>query len=101
MTLKEFDLTCQRCDILDPEEVNLIHDAFKGKHSNLTTEQSEMLAIFKKPRPKFARMPVHLSDRSNPKNYSKKMRKYEQSFNEDGNNSWLMWLCGCYAFVCD
>lgn len=117
MTAKEFDATLQRIDILDPEEVQLIHAAFKGKgnggvatggtvqlsQSNQcwTSEQKEMLANFRKIRPKYPRMPVHLSDRSNPKNYSRKMRKHEKTFDEESNNSCLYWFCGCYAFICD
>lgn len=104
MTQKEFDQCCQLVDILDPEEITLIREAFKSnKHSsnNLTDDQAQMLAIFKKARPKYARMPVHLSERSHPRNYSRKMRKHERSLDEDSQCSLLYWLCGCYAFICD
>lgn len=108
MTIKEFDATLQRVDILDPEEVSLIQAAFKAKtastpthQGNYTTEQKEMMKSFRKVRPKFPRMPVHLSDRSSPKNYSRKMRKHEKSFEEETNSSCLYWFCGCYAFICD
>lgn len=107
MTHKDFDLACQRVEILDPDEVNLIQEAFKTKSSssssaNVTDEQAQMLTNFRKPRPKYARMPVHLSERSNPKNYPKKMRKYEQSFDEGSQCSVCLYLCcGWYAFICD
>lgn len=105
MTLKEFNASFQRVDMLDPEEVQLIQAAFKGMpvtaQQSYTSEQKEMLANFRKIRPKYPRMPVHLSDRSNPKNYSRKMRKHEKTFDEDSNNSCLYWFCGCYAFICD
>jgi len=44
------------------------------KLKNLTDQQAELMEKFRQPRAEYARMPVHLSDRSSPKNYPKKMR---------------------------
>lgn len=102
MSQKEFESACLRVDLLDPTEVTLILDAFKGKSpTNLTEPQTEMLAQFKRPRPKYARMPIHMSDRSHPKKYPSKMRKYERTFEEENQCTVLYWLCCCYAFLCD
>lgn len=55
------------------------------KLKNLTDQQAELLEKFRQPRAEYARMPVHLSDRSSPKNYPKKMRlAHEGRPTEDG-----------------
>lgn len=79
MPYDDFKKCRERVSLLDSAEIQLIDDFFmKKKNSNLTEEQNVMLQNFKKPRPKFAEMPIHLSSRSNPKNYPKKMRKHAQ-----------------------
>lgn len=85
MSAKEFRKACDRVELLDPAEVSLVADAIDGKKmKNLTPEQTHMLEKFRTPRPEFAKMPIHLSDRSNPKNYPKKMRRAEKT--ENGND---------------
>lgn len=87
MSYEDFKKCRDRVNLLDPAEIQLIEDFFtKKKNSNLTEEQNIMLENFRKSRPDFAPMPVHLSNRSNPKNYSKKMKKYAQRQSDDWNN---------------
>uniref|UniRef100_A0A6P4E038 Uncharacterized protein LOC108037595 n=1 Tax=Drosophila rhopaloa TaxID=1041015 RepID=A0A6P4E038_DRORH len=75
MTPSEFRRCCDRLELLPPTEISLITDALEGKKlKNLTDQQAELLEKFRQPRAEYARMPVHLSDRSSPKNYPKKMR---------------------------
>lgn len=60
------------------------HHAILGMEiKDLTTEQYQLLKRFQTPRPEFARMPIHLSDRSNPKNYPKRMRRADKHENEE------------------
>ena len=76
MSSRDFHKSCDRVHLLDNAEIALVSDAIDGKKQiNLTCEQSSILERFKTSRPQYAKMPIHLSDRSNPKNYSKKMRK--------------------------
>ncbi|KAG5680521.1 hypothetical protein PVAND_010027 [Polypedilum vanderplanki] len=100
MTYEEFKKCRERINLLDPIEVQLIENFFaKKKSSNLTEEQMSMLENFKKPRPEFAPMPIHLSNRSNHKNYPKKMRKYAQKQLEDGNGDNCLVNCAS-VFAC-
>lgn len=79
MTYEEFKKCRNQINLFDPAEIQLIEDYFaKKKHSTLNEEQITMLQNFKKARPIFPPMPINLSQRSNPKNYPKKMRKYAQ-----------------------
>lgn len=79
MTYDDFKKCRDRVSLLDPAEIQLIDDFFtKKKNSNLTEEQNGMVQNFKKPRPEFAEMPIHLSTRSHPKNYPKKMKRYAE-----------------------
>lgn len=79
MTSDEFKKCRNRVSLLDPAEIKLIEMHFAGKkNTNLTEEQNLMMQNFKRPRPEFAEMPINLSTRSDPKNYSKKMRKFSQ-----------------------
>ena len=74
---------------------------FTGKKlKNITTEQGQLLDKFRTVRPEFPKMPIHLSDRSNPKNYSKKMRKAEKGTSgEEG--CWENFGLNCLAvFAC-
>lgn len=85
MTYDDFKKCRDRVSLLDPAEIQLIDNFFtKKKNSNIPEEQDLMLQNFKQPRPDFAEMPIHLSNRSNPKNYSKRMRKYAQKLAEEG-----------------
>lgn len=96
MTARDFEKGLERVELLDSGEVEMVRDALnkgaggaaannsKSKKSiqafnqNLSDEQISLLTKFRTPRPAFARMPIHLSDRSNPKNYPKKMRLNEK-----------------------
>ncbi|EDW50730.1 GM14792 [Drosophila sechellia] len=86
MTASEFRRCCERLELLPHTEISLITDALEGKKlKNLTDQQAELLEKFRQPRAEYARMPVHLSDRSSPKNYPKKMRlAHEGRPTEDG-----------------
>ncbi|XP_053687594.1 BTB/POZ domain-containing protein 6 [Sabethes cyaneus] len=87
MTRKEFENAKDRIELLDPVESKLVEDVLNGKRlSSLTPEQQSMVANFKKPRPAFAPMPIHLSARSNPKNYPKKMRKAAEEIQTDNRS---------------
>lgn len=87
MTHDDFKKCRDRVSLLDPVESQLIDDFFsKKKSSNLTEEQNSMLQNFKKPRPEFAEMPIHLSTRTNPKNYPKKMRRYAEKLANEGKD---------------
>lgn len=78
MSARDFEKSCDRAELLDSVETKLVRDFIKGKkNSNLTAEQSELLGNFKKPRPLYAKLPIYLSSRSDPKNYSRKMRNYD------------------------
>lgn len=88
MKYDDFKKCRDRINLLDPAECQLIEDFFaKKKSSNLTEEQINMLQNFKNPRPEYPTMPIHLSNRSNHKNYPKKMRKYAMRQSEDGHNT--------------
>lgn len=101
LTLKpcEFELACKNICYLDPAELSLIREAFNGKKSNLTDEQSNMLNDFRKPRSKYARMPICLSARSNRKNYPRAMRRNDRVENE-GSSCWLSCIA-CMVCLCD
>lgn len=87
MTYDDFKKCRDRVSLLDEAEIQLIDNFFtKKKNSNLTEEQNEMLQNFKKPRPEFAEMPIHLSTRSHPKNYSKKMKRYAAKLAAEGQD---------------
>lgn len=101
MNINEFRKACDRVELLDPVEVSLVSDAIEGKKlKNLTPEQSQLLEKFRTPRPEFPKMPIHLSDRTNPKNYPKKMRRAEKGASgEDG--CWSNVGMNCLAvFAC-
>lgn len=77
LTMKQLEFRACRVhvELLNLDENQLIEDFFNGKKiSGVNQEQNLMLENFKKPRPQYVRMPIHLSNRSNPKNYPKKMR---------------------------
>lgn len=97
LTLKpsEFELACKNIRFLDPAEVTLIREAFDGKKSNLTAEQTNMLNNFRKPRPKYTRMPIYLSPRSHPKKYSRRMRR-----NDADSEASSCFLDCLSAFIC-
>uniref|UniRef100_T1H176 BACK domain-containing protein n=1 Tax=Megaselia scalaris TaxID=36166 RepID=T1H176_MEGSC len=92
MTARDFEKCLERVELLDSGEIEMVRDALnKGAgnssrnkksiqafNQNLSDEQISLLTKFRTPRPAFARMPIHLSDRSNPKNYPKKMRLHEK-----------------------
>lgn len=114
MAPRDFEKCMERVELLDSGEAEMVRDALnkgagatagnssKNKKSiqafnqNLSDEQISLLTKFRTPRPAFARMPIPLSDRSNPKNYPKKMRLNEKE--ELGENSgWADTKCG-YVF---
>jgi BTB And C-terminal Kelch/BTB/POZ domain len=87
MTFDDFKKCRDRVSLLDEAEIQLITDFFtKKKNSNTTEEQNLMLQNFKKPRPEFAEMPIHLSARSHAKNYSKKMKRYAAKLAAEGQD---------------
>lgn len=77
----------------------MIREAFDGKRSILTDEQSNMLNDFRKPRPKYARMPIHLSARSHHKNYPRRMRRNDRAENEP--SSCFLDCLACFICLCD
>jgi hypothetical protein len=104
MKCDEFKKCRDRINLLDPVEIQLIENFFaKKKNSNLTEEQVTMLQNFKNQRPEYPSMPIHLSERSNHKNYSKKMRKYaiKQSEDKDSNccDSCILNCASVFAFI--
>lgn len=99
MTYDDFKKCRDRVSLLDSSEIQLIDNFFtKKKNSNLPEEQETMLQNFKQPRPEYAEMPIHLSNRSNPKNYPKKMRKYAE--NVDGQKKDNCLLNCITVFAC-
>jgi len=88
MKYDEFKKCRDRINLLDPAEIQLIENFFaKKKNSNLTEEQVSMLQNFRNQRPEFPSMPMYLSERSNHKNYPKKMRKYALKQSDDRNKN--------------
>lgn len=84
MSSNDFKACRERVELLDHGETQLIEDFLNGKKlSNTTPEQAELLESFKRPRPKFAQLPIYLSARSNPKNYPKNMRKAMKQKDDD------------------
>ncbi|XP_023293311.2 uncharacterized protein LOC111676592 isoform X1 [Lucilia cuprina] len=100
MSASEFRKACDRVELLNPLETSLVSDCIEGKKlKNLTPEQSQLMEKFRTPRPEFAKMPIHLSDRSNPKNYPKKMRRAEKGSSEE--SCWENFGLNCLAvFAC-
>lgn len=108
MTFNEFQSLKDRVELLDESEVALVTDVFKNKKQmSLTPEQTELLENFKKRRPPFPLLPIQLSDRSNAKNYPKKMRRYVAELekeNEPKRNCCHRSILNCvtaFAFIFD
>lgn len=101
MSVDDFNKCRDRVSsLLDVAEIQLIDDFFtKKKNSNLTEEQNSMLLNLKKTRPEFAGMPIQLSNRSNLKNYSKKMRKYNEKLLNGDKGSNCCVNC-CWVIAC-
>lgn len=100
MKHEEFRKCRERVNLLDPAETQLIENFFaRKKNSNLTEEQSTMIQNFKEPRPEYPAMPIHLSARSDPKKYPKKMRKFAQRQSEDSSNDACLLNCAS-IFAC-
>lgn len=102
MTFDDFKKCRDRVSLLDPAEVQLIEDFFnKKRNSKLTEEQITMLENFKKPRPPFAEMPIHLSTRSEPKKYQKKMRRYNEKLarDEQDRDKCFLNCASVFAFI--
>ncbi|XP_055383582.1 BTB/POZ domain-containing protein 2 [Condylostylus longicornis] len=98
MSSRDFRKACDRVELLDNVEITLVLDALDGKRSNnLTQEQLNMLEKFKTPRPPYPKMPIHLSDRSNPRTYPKKMRKYAEKGEKNG--CWDTFTLNCLTVV--
>lgn len=102
MTRKEFEGAKDRIELLDPAESKLVGDMLNGKKvTNLTPEQQTMVANFKEQRPLFAPMPIHLTARSNPKNYPKKMRKAAEEAEGEKRNCCEALILSCVSgFAC-
>lgn len=76
MPTKSFDIVFSRVELLDENEKNLVIDVIKNRrNSSITSDQLKMIDSFKRNRTKRPFMPIHLSDRTDPKNYSRKMRR--------------------------
>ncbi|XP_059620272.1 BTB/POZ domain-containing protein 2 [Phlebotomus argentipes] len=87
MPTKSFDIVFSRVELLDENEKNLVIDVMKNRrNSSITSDQLKMIDSFKRSRTKRPSMPIQLSERSNPKNYSRKMRKHSK----EGNRSCAM-----------
>ncbi|XP_001352850.4 uncharacterized protein axed isoform X1 [Drosophila pseudoobscura] len=101
MSASEFRRCCERIELLPPVEISLISDALEGKKlRNLTDQQAELMEKFRQPRAEYARMPVHLSDRSSPKNYPKKMRRTNEGRSTE-EGCWEKLGMNCLrVFVC-
>lgn len=98
LTAREFEQIHNSFDLLDAEETNLIRGEFKrqNKLSSLTDAQKVLLENFRQSRPLYASMPINLSLRSNPKNYPKRMRKYEKTKDKGRCESMLV---NCFCFL--
>ncbi|XP_030372726.1 uncharacterized protein LOC115622800 isoform X2 [Scaptodrosophila lebanonensis] len=101
MTATEFRRCCERIELLPPLEISLISDALEGKKlKNLTDQQIELFEKFRTARAEYAKMPVHLSDRSDPKNYPKKMRQAQDGRSTE-EGCWQKVGMNCLrVFVC-
>ncbi|GAB0098219.1 BTB/POZ domain-containing protein 2 [Sergentomyia squamirostris] len=96
MPTQSFDIVFSRVELLDENEKNLVIDVMKNrKNSSITSDQLKMIESFKKYRMKRPSMPVHLSDRTNPKNYSRKMRKHSEGPNSSCGMDCLSVLVCC------
>lgn len=101
MSQNDFQRCCDRVELLDPSEIALVNDALNGKKLiNLTIEQNKMLELFKTPRPQYAKLPIYLSDRTNPKNYCKKMRKAEKNPNNSNYDNNKSSCCQAFGLNC-
>lgn len=101
LSARDFDQIQNRLDLLDGDETNLIRGEFKrqNKLSSLTEDQKVLLNNFRESRPIYANMPIHLSVRSNPKNYPKRMRKYEKNKDKRRCESTLVNCCCILACI--
>lgn len=108
MSFNEFQSLKDRVELLDASEVALVTDVFKNKKQIVfTPEQSELLGSLRKKRPPFPLLPIELSERSNAKNYPKKMRRYVAELekeNEPKRNCCHRSILNCvtaFAFIFD
>lgn len=102
MGSQEFTQACNRAELLDFGETQLVKEHFKNKKpSNITTEQIVMLSNFKKARPEYAKLPIYLSARSDPKNYPKKMRKYDRDPDAGCCDGAILTCVGIFASIFD
>ncbi|XP_053664726.1 BTB/POZ domain-containing protein 2 [Anopheles marshallii] len=112
MSRREFDAARERIELLDPAESQLVGDILTGgvrrSAANLTPEQETLVARFRAPRPDFPLLPVQLSARSHPRNYTKKMRKAaaDAERERDGPkkgccNRLLLNCCSVFACIFD
>lgn len=104
MTYDDFKKCRDRVNLLDLAEIQLIDDFFnKKKNSNLTEEQNSMLMNLRETRPKFPEMPINISNRSNPKNYPKKMRNFAKNGGGEktGCDACVITCLGIFACIFD
>lgn len=102
MASKEFEESCSRVELLDESEISLIRDEFKGRRGVAAApEQRTMLNNFKTKRPPFAHMPIQLSQRSDPKNYSKKMRNFDRDKGENCCSDFTLNCISVFACIFD
>lgn len=97
MPSKLFPVVCERIELLDDNEKNLVEMLLKGKKcSNLTTEQISMLEQFKKSRPQKGKAkPIYLSDRSHPNKSRRRGKDYYEK--RSCADCFYIALCVCFG----
>ncbi|XP_055688171.1 BTB/POZ domain-containing protein 2 [Lutzomyia longipalpis] len=86
MPTQSLDIVFNRVELLDENEKNLVIDVINNRrNSSITSDQLKMIDSFRRSRTKRPSMPIHLSDRTQPKNYSRKMRKHPEGTKTKGS----------------
>lgn len=102
MKKQEFLSITRGIQLLSVDETKLVVDAYdKKQSSSITKEQLEMLTKFAQRRPRFARMPIHLSDRSNHSNYPYEMRKENEDIYLTCWDAFLYRFCCVFSKIVD
>ncbi|XP_053676156.1 uncharacterized protein LOC128726377 [Anopheles nili] len=113
MSRREFEVSRERIELLDPTELQLVGDILTSggmkKANQLAPEQQELMARFRTVRSAFPLMPVELSARSHPRNYPKRMRKAAADAERERSgdprksccNRFLLNCCSVFACIFD
>ncbi|XP_050074853.1 uncharacterized protein LOC126562392 [Anopheles maculipalpis] len=115
MSRRDFEAARERIELLDSTELQLVGDILvagggmrRSATANLTPEQQSLVERFRAPRPEHPLLPVQLSARSHPRNYSKKMRKAAAEAERERNgpnkgccNRLLLNCCSVFACIFD